>query len=129
MSNVAESLQERKVSQGAFMVVRGAPPGERGDVGKLSARWREGKKMASMMKVMVGLEGSRCHLMKGLGLGVLGAGYMRHACDGTRRGARGWYKSRRLEVVGCDIRCKRKSRGRQGGEPGARGRIITLYGN
>jgi hypothetical protein len=61
MSNAAESLRERGVSQEAFMVVRGAPPGERGDVGKLLARWREGKKMASMMKVIVGSEGSRCH--------------------------------------------------------------------
>jgi len=43
------------------MVVHGAPPEERRDVGKLSAGRREGKKMASMMKVVVGLEGSRCH--------------------------------------------------------------------
>ena len=43
------------------MVARGAPPGERGDVGKLSARQREGKEMASVMKVIVGSEGSRCH--------------------------------------------------------------------
>jgi hypothetical protein len=41
MSNAAKSLREREVSQGAFMVVRGAPPEERGDVGKLSARRRE----------------------------------------------------------------------------------------
>ena len=32
-----------RVSQRAFMVVRGAPPEERRDVGKLSARWREGE--------------------------------------------------------------------------------------
>jgi len=43
------------------MVVCGVPPGEWRDVGKLSARWREGKKMASVMKVIVGSEGSRCH--------------------------------------------------------------------
>jgi hypothetical protein len=43
------------------MVVRRAPPGEWRDVRELSARWREGKKMASMMKVIVGSEGSRCH--------------------------------------------------------------------
>ena len=61
MSNAAKSLWEREVSQGAFMVVRGVPPGKRGDVGKLSAGRREGKKMASVMKVIVGLEGSRCH--------------------------------------------------------------------
>jgi hypothetical protein len=61
MSNAAKSLREREVSQGAFMVVRRAPPGEREDVGKLLARRREGKKMASMMKVIVGSEGSRCH--------------------------------------------------------------------
>jgi hypothetical protein len=61
MSNAAKSLREREVSQGAFMVVCGAPPGERRDVGKLSARRREGRKMASMMKVIVGSEGSRCH--------------------------------------------------------------------
>jgi hypothetical protein len=61
MSNAAESLREQEVSQGAFMVVRGAPPEERRDVGKLSVRRREGKKMASVMKVIVGSEGSRCH--------------------------------------------------------------------
>ena len=43
------------------MVVRGAPPEEWRDVGKLSARQREKKKMASMMKVIVGSEASRCH--------------------------------------------------------------------
>jgi hypothetical protein len=43
------------------MVACGVPPGERRDVRKLSAGQREGKKMASMMKVMVGSEGSRCH--------------------------------------------------------------------
>jgi hypothetical protein len=57
MSNAAKSLREREVSQGVFMVVRRAPLGERRDVGKLSAR----KKMASIMKVIVGSEGSRCH--------------------------------------------------------------------
>ena len=61
MSNAAKSLREREVSQGAFMVACGMPPEERGDVGKLSARRREEKKMASMMKVIVGSEGSRCH--------------------------------------------------------------------
>ena len=43
------------------MMVHGMPPGERRDVGELSVRRREGEKMASMMKVIVGLEGSRCH--------------------------------------------------------------------
>jgi hypothetical protein len=43
------------------MVVRGVPLGEQRDVGELSVRRRERKKMASMMKVIVGLEGSRCH--------------------------------------------------------------------
>ena len=43
------------------MVVHGAPPEEWRDVGKLLAGRREGKKMASMMKVIVGSEGSRCH--------------------------------------------------------------------
>ena len=43
-------------------MVHGAPPGEWRDVGKLLAGRREGKKMASMMKVIVGSEGSRCHL-------------------------------------------------------------------
>jgi hypothetical protein len=43
------------------MMVCGAPPEGWGDVGKLSARWREEKKMASMIKVIVGSEGSRCH--------------------------------------------------------------------
>jgi hypothetical protein len=51
-----------RVSQGAFMVVCGVPLGIRGDVGKLLARRREGRKMASVMKVIVGSEGSRCHL-------------------------------------------------------------------
>ena len=50
-------------------------------------------------------------MMRGLGLGVLGAGHMRHTHDGTRRRARGWRKSRGLEVVGRDVRCKGKSRG------------------
>ena len=49
------------MSQRAFMVVQGAPPGEWRDVGELSVGQRERKKMASMMKVIVGLEGSRCH--------------------------------------------------------------------
>ena len=64
-------------------------------------------------------------MTRGLGLGVLGAGYMRHTRDGARRGARRGCKSRGLEVVGCDVRREGKSRGRQGGEPGARGRIVT----
>ena len=62
----------------------------------------------------------------GLGLGVLGATHVRHACDGTRRGARGWCKSRGLEVVRRNVRCEGKSRGRQGGEPEARGRTVTI---
>jgi hypothetical protein len=62
----------------------------------------------------------------GLGLGVLGASHVGHARDGTRRGARGWCKSRGLEVVGRNVRREGKSRGRQGGEPGARGRIVTI---
>jgi hypothetical protein len=61
MSNAAESLREQEVSQRAFMVVRRAPLEEWRDVGKLLAGQREGKKMASMMKVIVGLKGSRCH--------------------------------------------------------------------
>jgi hypothetical protein len=64
-------------------------------------------------------------MMRGLGLGVLRAGYVGHTRDGTQGEARGWCKSGGLEVVRCDIRCKGKSRGRQGGEPGAGGRIIT----
>jgi hypothetical protein len=64
-------------------------------------------------------------MMRGLGLRVLGASHVGHARDRARRGARGWCKSWGLEVVGCDIRCEGKSRGRQGGEPGARGRIVT----
>ena len=43
------------------MVVHGVPLGEWRDVGELSAGRREGKKMASVMKVIVGSEGSRCH--------------------------------------------------------------------
>jgi len=49
--------------------------------------------------------------MGGLGLGVLGAGHVRHTRDGAQGGARGWCKSRGLEVVGCDVRRKGKSRG------------------
>ena len=60
MSNTAKSLWEREVSQGAFMVVCRVPLGEQRDVRNLLARQREGKKMASVMKVIVGLEGSRC---------------------------------------------------------------------
>jgi hypothetical protein len=56
-----ESDGARDKSRGLFMVVHRAPLGEWGDVGKLSAGRREGKKMASMMKVIVGSEGSRCH--------------------------------------------------------------------
>ena len=36
-----ESAGARGESKGVFMVVRGTPPEERGDVGKLSARRRE----------------------------------------------------------------------------------------
>jgi hypothetical protein len=50
-------------------------------------------------------------MMRGLGLGVLGASHVRHTRDGTRRGARGWRESRGLEVVGCDVRGEGKSRG------------------
>jgi len=64
-------------------------------------------------------------MMRGLGLGVLGASHVGHARDGARKGARGWCKSRGLKVVGCDIRHEGKSRRRQGGEPGAGGRIVT----
>jgi hypothetical protein len=64
-------------------------------------------------------------MTRGLGLGVLGAGHTRHACDGTRGGARGWCKSWRLEVVWHNVRGERKSRWGQGGEPEARGGIIT----
>jgi len=55
MSNAAKSLREREVSQGTFMVRTGRC---REVVGKAE---RE-KKMASVMKVIVGSEGSRCHL-------------------------------------------------------------------
>jgi len=65
-------------------------------------------------------------MKRGLGLGVLRAGYVGHTRDGARRGARGWCKSRGLEVVRCDVRREGKGRGKQGGEPGARGRIITI---
>jgi hypothetical protein len=65
-------------------------------------------------------------MTRGLGLGVLRAGHMRHAHDRARREAGGWCKSRGLEVIRCDIRCEGKSRGRQGGEPEAGGRIITI---
>jgi hypothetical protein len=61
----------------------------------------------------------------GLGLGVLRASHVGHARDGARRRTRGWCKSRGLEVIGRDVRCEGKSRGRQGGEPGARGRTVT----
>jgi hypothetical protein len=64
--------------------------------------------------------------MGGLGLGVLGAGYVRHTRDGTQRGTRGWCKSRGLEVIRRNVRGEGKSRGRQGGELGARGRIVTV---
>jgi hypothetical protein len=64
-------------------------------------------------------------MMRGLGLGLLRASHMGHAHDGASGGARGWCKSRGLEVVRCDVRCGGKSGGRQGGEPGARGRIVT----
>ena len=64
-------------------------------------------------------------MMGGLGLGALGASHVWHTRDGERRGTRGWCKPRGLEVVGCDVRREGKSRGRQGGEPGARGRTVT----
>jgi hypothetical protein len=64
-------------------------------------------------------------MMRGLGLRVLEASHVGHTHNGTRRGTRGWCKSRGLEVVGCNIRCEGKSRGRQGREPRARGRTIT----
>jgi hypothetical protein len=47
----------------------------------------------------------------GLGLGVLGAGYVGHTHNGARGRARGWCKSRGLEFVGCNVRCEGKSRG------------------
>ena len=50
-------------------------------------------------------------MTRGLGLGALGAGHVGHTYDRTRRGARGWCKSRGLEVVRCDVRRKGKSRG------------------
>jgi hypothetical protein len=64
-------------------------------------------------------------MMRGLGLKVLGASHMGHIRDRARRGARRWCQSRGLEVVGCDVRHEGKSRGRQGGEPGAGGQIVT----
>jgi hypothetical protein len=50
-------------------------------------------------------------MMGGLGLRVLGAGHMRHTCNRAQGRARGWCKSRGLEVVRHNIRCKGKSRG------------------
>jgi hypothetical protein len=50
-------------------------------------------------------------MTEGLGLGVLGAGYVGHTRNGTRRGTRGWCKSRGLEVVWCNVRGEGKSRG------------------
>jgi hypothetical protein len=50
-------------------------------------------------------------MIRGLGLRVLGAGYVGHTHDGARRGARGWCKSRGLEVVRCDVRHEGKSGG------------------
>ena len=47
----------------------------------------------------------------GLGLGVLGAGHVRHARDGAQRQTRGWHKSRGFEVIRRDVRCEGKSRG------------------
>ena len=49
--------------------------------------------------------------MGGLGLGVLGAGHVRHTRDGARGGARGWCKSRGFEVVGRNVRRKGKRGG------------------
>jgi hypothetical protein len=54
MSNAAKSLRGREVSQGAFMV-------KTGKCREVVGRAERGKKMASMMKVIVGSEGSRCH--------------------------------------------------------------------
>jgi hypothetical protein len=67
--------------------------------------------MASVMKVIVGSEGSRCHHDGGLGLRVLGASHVGHARDRAQGGARGWCKSRGLEVIRHDIRCEGKRRG------------------
>jgi hypothetical protein len=50
-------------------------------------------------------------MMRGLGLRILGASHVGHTRDGTRGGARRWYKSRGFEVVGCNVRCEGKSRG------------------
>jgi len=55
-----ESAGARGESGGLFMVACRAPPGHR----EMSGSCRQGgerKKMASMMKVIVGSEGSRCH--------------------------------------------------------------------
>jgi hypothetical protein len=40
-------------------------------------------------------------MMEGLGLGVLGADYVGHTCNGAQGGARGWCKFSGLEVVRC----------------------------
>jgi hypothetical protein len=50
-------------------------------------------------------------MMRGLGLGVLGAGHVGHTRDRAQREARGWCKFRGLEVIGCDVRREGKSRG------------------
>jgi hypothetical protein len=60
MSNAAESLQVWRVSQRAFMVVRRAPLGELERCWEVVGRVKRGRKMASVIKVIVGLEGSRC---------------------------------------------------------------------
>ena len=60
MSNAAKSLREQEASQGAFMVAWGAT-GRTGRCREVVGKAERGKKMASMMKVIVGSEGSRCH--------------------------------------------------------------------
>jgi hypothetical protein len=63
MSNAAKSLREREVSQRGFLwwsVGRHRKNGEMSGSCRQGGE-REGEKMASMMKVMVGSEGSRCH--------------------------------------------------------------------
>jgi hypothetical protein len=61
MSNAAKSLREREVSQRGFY---GGPRGATRRMGRCQevvSKAERGKKMASVMKVIVGSEGSRCH--------------------------------------------------------------------
>jgi hypothetical protein len=76
-----ESAEVRGKSEGFYSGPRGTTRRmERCQ--EVVSRVKRGKKMASVMKVIVGSEGSRCHHDGGgLGLEVLGAGYVGHTCD------------------------------------------------